>query len=280
MSFTFDATHVEPDQGRVGSLPAGWYSVAIDKSELKPGNNPGTERLNLQFNIVDGAYKGNKFFHGLNVKNPSEKAVEISFKQLSAIMHAIGVLKINESPSELHGRPLKVKVKVVPAEMDTDGTVKYEAKNEISAFRNINDPSAVNPSGAAVGGVTPAKIAAPIAPLAQVQPWAQNVQPAAQPAPIVQPAPVQAAPAAAMPVQPWGQPVAAQPAPAVVLTAPQATAAAPVWGQPDPNAQPAPATVAPVQTATAAPSPAVAPAPTNPVGQEPAPWLVAPPVTA
>lgn len=185
----FDATTVEPDAG-FETIPPGWYNVAIDQSDMKPTKDGAGAYLELRFNVLDGQYHNRKLFTRLNLKNTNVQTVEIAQKQLSAICHAVGVLRPAKS-EELHGIPLKGKIKIRPAQGD------YEAQNEFTAYKNINE--AVDTAGA-----TPATPGADTA--APAQPWA--AAPAAALA-------TEAAPAAA---QPWAAPPA--PAPAAPTAAP------------------------------------------------------------
>ena len=178
------------------------------------------------------------------MQNRNPVAVEIAEQQLSAICHSTGVIQLQDS-SQLHGIPLDIKVKVRAA----DGT--YEASNELSGFRALQQAAQAVGSGAPVGGiptagvanVQPARVAAPAmpaggwaAPAAQVptQP-AQPSQPVTQQVPTQ---PVQAAPAAA----PWQT--------AQVNPAAQTTGAAVGGGAPVATAQPG---VAPWATQPAQP---------------------------
>lgn len=184
----FDASQVAPDTGGGDPVPAGWYNVMIDESEMKPTKAEGGLRLSLRFTIRDGQYANRKVFTGLNLKNANPVAQEIAYKQLSAICHAVGVMQVQDS-QQLHGRPLKIKVKVKAAQGD------YEASNDITAYKNINDQV----DGPAAGG---APTGAPWA----GQPTAAPVAPAQQFASVL-PAPAQAAPAWQPPAaqQPWAQ---------------------------------------------------------------------------
>jgi hypothetical protein len=192
----FDATTVEPDAG-FETIPAGWYNVKIDESSMKPTKDGAGAYLELRFNVIDGQYANRKLFSRLNLKNANATTVEIAQKQLSAICHAVGVLRPGKS-EELHGIPLKAKVKVRAASGD------YEASNEFTAYKNINE--AVDMAGA---GGTPA--AAPAAGGVPEQPWAAppaaGLQQSQDPAPAGQPwaaPPTEAAP----PATPAAPPVA------------------------------------------------------------------------
>jgi hypothetical protein len=129
----FDATNIAPDTG-FETVPAGWYNVRVDESDMKPTKDGSGAYLQLRFDIIDGQFIGRKLFARFNLKNSSQQAVEIAFKQLSAVAHAVNVLRIGNS-QELHGIPLKVKVKV-----RKDSTGQYEDSNDIISYKNINEP--------------------------------------------------------------------------------------------------------------------------------------------
>ena len=175
----FDATNV-PQADSVDAIPAGWYNAAIDQSEMKPTKDGLGAYLETRFNILDGQYANRKVFTRLNLRNANPVAQEIAYKQLSSICHSVGVIQVADS-QQLHGHPLKIKVKVRAATGD------YEASNEISAFKNINEQVDAVGAALATGGA----------------PWAAPVAPAMAPA---QPAPP---PAAAAPA--WQAPAAQQP---------------------------------------------------------------------
>lgn len=256
----FDARTVAPDQGQQDPVPAGWYKVVIDKSELKPTKDGTGQRLELQFKIIDGQFTGRKIFEGLNLVNANAVAQEIAYKQLSAICHAVNVLVAQDS-TQLHNIPLQVKVSLKPAQG------QYEAKNEIKAYKNINElvqasPVAAGPAGApaafgmphaaAPAAFAPPPVAAPaaFAPPAAAAPAAGGWQPPAAPQPW------QAAPVAA--------PVAAAPVAAPVQAA--APVGQPAWAAvPAPAAPPAPVEAAPAAPVAAAPAAGITP-----------PWASAP----
>lgn len=201
----FDATQVEPDTG-IDVVPAGWYNVMMDESDTKPTKDGAGTYLQCRFNIMDGQFRGRKVWCRLNIRNSNAQAQEIALRQLSAIGHAVKVLHIQDS-QQLHGIPLKVKVKI------RKGDDNYEDQNEIIAYRDINevvDMGGAAPAGTTAGGFTPpAQVPQGFAPQAQPQGFPQTAQPAAQPMtqmPTEQPA--------QPPAQPWAQPAmqAMQPA--------------------------------------------------------------------
>ncbi len=234
----FDARSVQPDQG-FDTLPAGWYKALVEKSEVKPTKDTNGTYLAVEYKILDGQFAGRKVFGRFNIQNASQRAVEIGYAQLSALAHAVGVLHVQDS-SQLHNIPLQIKLKVVPAKEE------YEAKNEITSWKNINEQ---------VPAFAPPPVQQ-VAPPVQQQPQGNWGQPGAQPpaAPQWQPPqaqvqqPVQPAPQYQQAPQPqqapqwqppagapqWGgQPQAAAPVQPVQQPAgvAQAQAAAPPWAQ-------------------------------------------------
>lgn len=188
-AFNFDATKVEPDQGRVGAMPKGWYKTMVESTELKPTSNGNGQFVSVMFGVVEGPHKGSKFFNNFNVVNESEKAVEIGHKQFSALLHAVGVLVMTNT-DQIKNIPFFTRLKFVAAEMDPQEPtkIKYEEKNEPTAYRNINDQTAIE--AIARQAAAPAVGAAPSVPLspppqamqAPQQAWTPpaNQQPAMQ----------------------------------------------------------------------------------------------------
>jgi hypothetical protein len=122
----FDARTVEP-MDSFEPIPAGKYLVAIIASEMKPTKAGTGSYLELQFQVLEGEYKGRLLWSRLNLDNPNELAVKIARSELAAICQAVGVLTPNDS-QELHDLPLQVKVKVKNRE-DTG-----EPTNEITGY--------------------------------------------------------------------------------------------------------------------------------------------------
>jgi len=210
VALNFNATAVEPAKP-IQAIEPGWYDAKIDESEMRPTNNGSGAYLKLRFSIIGSKHNNQKVFQNLNLQNPNPTAVEIAQKQLSAICHSVNVLQLQNS-AQLHGIPLKIKVKV---RKDPKG--QYEDSNEIAAYENIN--AAVQMSPAYDDGALPAGFVAPTAPAGF---GGQPVAPAAP-----------AAPAVAAGTQPWQQPAAPVAPPAAATpaapVAPAGQPAAPAW---------------------------------------------------
>ena len=193
----FDASQVAPDNGALDPVPAGWYNVVINHSEIVPTKSGDGAMLKLRFNVVDGTFTGRSIFSRLNIRNANSVAQNIAHAQLSAICHAVGVINVTDS-SMIHNIPLKIRVKITEQE-------GYSPSNDIIAYKNINEavempktqvmPSAIPPAIPPVMGSVPAPAILGQAPL---QAWAQ-------------PAPVAVAPVTipmVEPIAPVAEPVA------------------------------------------------------------------------
>ena len=240
----FDASQVAPDTGAQDALPAGWYDVVMEASEMKPTKDNAGSYLECKLNVIAPQnFQGKKIYTRLNLRNANAIAQEIGYKQLSAICHAVGVLQVADS-AQLHNIPFKVKLKLRPAEGP------YEASNDVTAYKNINEQVGVP----AVAGF-PAAPAAPMAPPSFAAP-AAPMPPAAAPMP-------QAAPAAPQwqqpqAPQPWQQPQAPAAAAPQMPAQQPAPAQAPAWNQQAPMQQPMQQPMQPQAPVQQAPNPAVA----------------------
>ncbi|MFV0442155.1 MAG: DUF669 domain-containing protein [Planctomycetaceae bacterium] len=124
----FNAHTVEPSES-FDPIPAGEYLCVITNSEDKPTKAGTGSYLELEFEVLDGPFKGRKLWDRLNLANPNELAVKIARATLSAICRAVGVMEPKDS-CELHDLPLLVKVRV-EKRPDTD-----EPANVIKGYRS------------------------------------------------------------------------------------------------------------------------------------------------
>jgi hypothetical protein len=120
----FDASQVDPSQP-VEAIPSDKYNVEITKSELKPTKTGNGSYLELELTVLEGEYRGRKVWDRLCLNHPTPKTVEIARANLSAICHAVGVMKPHDS-TELHHIPLTVNVKL--KKDDSTGTIFNEVR--------------------------------------------------------------------------------------------------------------------------------------------------------
>lgn len=214
----FDARTVAPFVG-FDPLPEGWYRVVINKSNIRQTKSGDSGMLVLELLVIEGQYKDRILFYNLNLWNTNTQATEIAYKQLSAIMHVIGVMTIQDSPAAdsmavgLHNIPFFIHAVIVTGEKGT--------LNNIKGVKDVNgnDPKVqpmvqAQPSAPAPGFGSQAPAPAPAQPSGGPS-WSSgtNTAPAVAPA-WAAPAPSQGQPPAPPQNQPaWLPQDTAQPAP-------------------------------------------------------------------
>ena len=136
----FDATQVDPSTG-YDPLPPGKYLVEITDSEMKATKAGNGEMLQLEYTVLDGEFKNRKIWDRLCLRHPNHTAVEIAEANLSAICHAVGVMKLDDSV-QLHHAPfvITVKCKVDDSTGETYNEVKAYARHE-SQFKPATPPA-------------------------------------------------------------------------------------------------------------------------------------------
>jgi Protein of unknown function (DUF669) len=158
--FNFDASQVAPSSPR-GLVPPGEYSMIVTEAELKT-TTAGDGRVVATTNeIVDGEYAGQKVWANFNYENKNAQAQEIARRELSALCHAVGVIKLSD-PQQLKNRLFRGVVKVEPERTDPKNGKTYKEKNYISTYKTKDGVNAADVAKH-YGLVTPAA-AAPSAP--------------------------------------------------------------------------------------------------------------------
>jgi hypothetical protein len=141
MARIFDGfnTQGEAEMDDFDAIPAGNYTAAIVKSEMKD-NKAGTGSfLNLHFKITEGKFKDRLVFTNLNLVNPSDQAVAIARKELTSIVKACGKVSIEDS-DELHGVEIEIKVAVRAA------TSQFPEGNDIKGYKALSGVASPSPS--------------------------------------------------------------------------------------------------------------------------------------
>lgn len=126
----FDANTIDPNVA-YEPLPAGWYKAVIAASEEKPTKDQLGSYLQLELQVIEGPMQGRKLIDRLNLNNKNATASEIAYRTLSAICHAVGIMTPRQS-SDLHDKPLMVKVAVKPA------SGEYAANNEVKGYEAVS----------------------------------------------------------------------------------------------------------------------------------------------
>jgi hypothetical protein len=115
----FDSSAIEPN-APMEAFPAGVYTMAITKSDIKP-NKKGTGKL-IEFVwsiIEEGPFKGRKVRQYVNFQHSNATTQAIGQGELSAISRACGIKGLTDT-AQLHNIPVRVKV----------GIEKYEGRDK------------------------------------------------------------------------------------------------------------------------------------------------------
>lgn len=159
----FDATQVEPGSAMTADPEfTGWHLMQFVESQWKAAKSNNGEYLELVAQVIGGKYNGRKLWKRLNLVNVNTQAVEIAERELSAICHALGVLRPQDSV-ELHNRPFMGNVVFKPA-TDKGGAVNEIAQN---AFKPADGAAMAQPQ---VSRAAPAPAPAGTKPIWQKQP--------------------------------------------------------------------------------------------------------------
>ena len=161
--FNFDASQVAPQQS-VGPLPAGTYLAHIIESDVQPLKSGNGEGLKLTFEIIDGQFKGRRVYENLNIRHTSEDTQRIAQSQLSALCHAVNVIKLMDTAA-LHFKPVRINVTV------REAVGQYKASNNIKGYEAAG--------GGISAPVAPATAPTP-APVAETPAWPTPEQEAAK----------------------------------------------------------------------------------------------------
>jgi len=148
----FDSTNIAPDTSRE-PIPAGTYLSHITESDLVAAKSGNGQNLKLTFEVLDGQFKGRKVFETLCVQHTNQDTQRIAQAKLSAICHATGLLRVQDS-SELHYKPVKLNVTVQPPAngYDAQNRIKgYEAANSAGAYQAQPQQFAPAPAAPASG---------------------------------------------------------------------------------------------------------------------------------
>lgn len=185
----FDAEAVDPADS-YEPLPVGWYTVMAEKAEVKATKAGNGSYLNIQFTVLDEEYQNRKVFAMITMANPSEKAVAVGMRQLSALSRAVDQMQLTDS-ADLLNKVLEIKLKV---EDDSN----YGPSNKVTGYRALEGQQPVQQPAQ-----QPARQPLPTsAPLAHPELGVQQ-QPIA-PAPVMQQQPAAQQPVAAPnSARPW-----------------------------------------------------------------------------
>ena len=124
--------------GEFKPLPAGWYSVTINKAEIRNTKDETGQYIAVRYDVTGPTHQGRVVFGNLNIKNKSEKAESIGRAQLGELMRALGLKQVTDT-DQLVGGSLQIKLDVREARTDAATGKTYDASNEVKSFKASGD---------------------------------------------------------------------------------------------------------------------------------------------
>lgn len=125
----FDSGQHE-DMNDFDPIPVGEYTAQVTDSDIKATKDGQGKYVSLEFTVLSGEFKGRKIWTNLNIVNRNPVAVDIAQKELATLCRACGKSVIQDT-QELHGKPITLKVRIVPAKG------AYPAKNAPTGYLAI-----------------------------------------------------------------------------------------------------------------------------------------------
>ena len=163
--FSFDTGSVEKRENNYELLPLGWYTAQITNSEIRTLNSGNGQGLKLTFDIIDGQHRGRKVWTTLNVRHTKPDTERWAQQSLRELMESIGLARFSDT-TELHNKPLQIKVKV-----RKDDTGMYDDQNDVAGYKPLAGGAAIPSAGPAARPSAPAPANAPAAGGAPTPPW-------------------------------------------------------------------------------------------------------------
>jgi len=101
---TFIPSEIEDDGyvGGGGPVPAGKYLMQMVKNEMIPIKGDKGDRLNMDFQILEGPYEGRHVFQSLNIEHIDFDARQIPLKQFKRLCEACGQELVDDGDQLLH----------------------------------------------------------------------------------------------------------------------------------------------------------------------------------
>jgi len=187
---TFNTSDLPDTGGSSVLIPQADYQALIVESELKQTKSGTGQMLVFKIVITQGQYANTEFVERLNIINQNQTAVEIAYKTLARMSEALGMSQTPADSSQLHNKPLMIRVETEPAEPYIDNNGNQKPGKDKSVIKTYL-PLPAGGAGAAPVGAAPAAVtaSAPPAPAVAAAPAASPFAPPAAQQQTAAPAP-------------------------------------------------------------------------------------------
>ena len=164
----FDGNSVEP-MGSFDPIEPGWYTLLIEKAEVKPTKKGDGKQLVLQTCVIGEKHNNRKVFKRINLKNPNSTCEEIGHRELAGLTLACGLATLDDS-TELLDKTVEGKVIIKKEE-------GREPDNDIQSFRASGQVVAAQPTTKTAPTTTKAAPAAKVTPPSEPKAPATTAKP-------------------------------------------------------------------------------------------------------
>lgn len=162
---SFDYTQVEP-RDSLEPVPPGVYVAEVVESDVVQTKNGAGHRVTLTLRITEGPCEGRQIWDGINFQHANDVAQRIGQQQLAELCAAVGLRGPLEDTNDLHGIPIRIKVKMSKPQ---EG---YDQKNEVSRYMPIDGAAPAAPAARpAANATTRQPSAAPAKAAGGGMPW-------------------------------------------------------------------------------------------------------------
>lgn len=133
-------------------LPPNKYSAMVTNTVIKDNSQNTGKCLKVEWLITGPTHVGRKIFQNINVRHSNAQTEQIGQQELAELKEAVGITGVMNDSTELHNKPVTIKLKIRPARDKVEGKPElgqYEAENAVSYVRKLEG------GAAAATGFTP-----------------------------------------------------------------------------------------------------------------------------
>lgn len=163
LGMTINVNDLPQDEQQGGVIPAGQYTVKIERAQLKDTKSGTGRYISLMLRVQGPTHSNAVVFAMVNISNQNQEAERIGKAQLRSIMEAIGLQTITDT-DQLIGGVMDVKVAV---EKDTYNGNEQD-RNVVKSFKKSQSGAAV--AQRLMSQPTPTPFAPPQPPVSHQQP--------------------------------------------------------------------------------------------------------------
>lgn len=137
-----------------GPLPAGDYEMIITRSDIKATKAGTGEYIELEMQVLEGAYSGRRHWERFNVSNPNKQAEDIAKAQLGALCAALGLAEI-EDTEDMHDTPFVASLEIDRKDPERNRIIGYKPAGAAAPKAAAKPAAPSRPAPAVAAGARP-----------------------------------------------------------------------------------------------------------------------------